>query len=260
MTASTTRALVTLCITLFSVACDEEKKVPAKPTETAAPPPKTAAIPSASTPAASAASGPSMMVSMDDSSVYVAGTRVDLGGPDPIGRVRTELSQKDVASASISFEVGRQAKAPKVAAVFSLLRAAKAKGLLIHTPDRTGKMTEVAVTFQAPPAQCSPAAWIAKDMSTSTWSGLGGNVHRASKGMAGPDITIASDAIRKLPACESDTLVVSGEDTVGFGLLLDLYLAVSSKDVSSKDKEASPSKIRSLWVSDTAAPGKKLVF
>jgi hypothetical protein len=191
-----------------------------------------------------------LMVSMDDSSAYVAGNRVDLGGPDPQGRIRAELAARsDLPDGSISLEIARNAKAPRVASLITLLRSLKAKEARIRTPDRTSKVAETTMILADRTAACSVAGWIAKDMSILVWPASGGTPKRAVKGMAGPDMTIGADLVGKtLGTCETKMLAVGGDEGVIWGLVYDLFLA-SSRDGG---------KVQRLMLGEEITPGKKL--
>jgi hypothetical protein len=210
-----------LLLALFGpaiLACDEKKEsAPPAPSASAAPK-ETAALgppPVARPP----------LVSLDDTACYVGGDKVDFAAPDPRGRLVATVGQKErVANEMLEVQASRDAKTPKVAMVLAVLEAAKAKGALVKTAGRDGAQKTIELHFDhAPLAACSPAALIGKDGAIQVWPAGGGTGARFTRGMAGPDMTRGTAAVRKHAAsCDSPAWAVGADDAVQWGLVFDL--------------------------------------
>ena len=226
-------------------ACDDKSAPAAKD---AAPPPS--AAPSAA-PVEEAPT--STVLSMDDKALTVNGTKVLFEGPDVRGRLSGAVVGKPkVAGETVSLAVVRTAKAAKVALVVAALKEAKASSVVVKAQKRDNAMSEILVGWDAAPP-CAAVATIGKDVSISVWT-VGGTVaKRFAKGMAGPDVTLGSEGLRKVAgACESPIAFLAGDESVSFGLLFDLALA--TKDT--EDKRIAALKF-GLPV-DSPVPGRKV--
>lgn len=218
------RALITASALLALAACDEKPAPKATAASaTSAPPPA---------PSATAPEEPSAPVlSMDDKALTVSGTSVPFDAPNVPGRLASALSGRPkVAGEAVSLAVIRSAKASKVALVIAALRDAKASEVLVKAQKRDGAMGELTVAWPTLPP-CAAVAYLGKDVSISVWT-VGGTVaKRFAKGMAGPDMTLGSEGLRKVAsACESPVALLAADDSVTFGLLFDLALATRESE------------------------------
>ncbi|HEX7604730.1 MAG TPA: hypothetical protein VF316_24090 [Polyangiaceae bacterium] len=225
-------------------ACDDKEasnavaSASAAPSATEAPPPPPPAKPP--------------VVVVEDTVISVSGERIDASG-DAKGRLVAILNGRPkVAGEIIEIQALRDVKYPRVATTVAALREAKAKGAVVKTALRDRSLGELSMDFK-PPAACSPMAMIAKDNAVLVWPASGGVAQRYTHGMAGPDLTLGSDGVRRLGAsCESSTFVVAGDETTKWGLVFDLAVAV-------RTVEGGAPKLTQAWVpSETVVPGHKL--
>lgn len=208
--------------------CDKDPKTDRSTTAaSAASATAASAAPAASTPAAPT----KPQLAVDDTAAFVAGERLDLAAPDPKGRIGAALAGKPVEGETIVLNAARDAKLPKVSAMFSALAAKKAKAIEVHTPLRDRSATEMVFVLGAKPEGCSAVGYIAKDSAITTWPVAGATAERFIHGMAGPDLTRGSEGIRKrLLACDSNVWFVSADENVTWGLVFDLAVAVMRPD------------------------------
>ncbi len=168
------------------------------------------------------------LVTVDDVSVVVAGDRVDFAGPDAKGRLAALLATKPLVSGeTLEVDALRETTMPHFEAVVDALHEAKAKGAKVKTMMRDRSLGELALLFDHPPASsCAAVAMIAKDDAVLVWPYGGGTALRYAHGMAGPDITLGSEGLRKLAnACESSIFFVSADDSIKWGMVFDLASA-----------------------------------
>jgi hypothetical protein len=146
----------------------------------------------------------------------------------------------------------RNAKPSQVVAIVGALRAAKATGVTVKTAARDDTTQKLPVSFATSVADCTVVIWIGKDGFTSVWPAGGGAAKRVGHGLAGPDMTLATDAVRTLwSGCGSPAVVTGADDAMTWGLVFDLATGVL----------ASPGSRASAAVLVTSAmPGKKLVL
>ncbi|MCA9584445.1 MAG: hypothetical protein KC657_03720, partial [Myxococcales bacterium] len=113
---------------------------------------------------------------------------------------------------------------------------------------------ELAVPFDATAKDCSAVGFIGKDSSISAWTVSGGTATRYARGMAGPDLTLGSAGVRKVAgACDASAWVVSADETVTWGLVVDLVSAVRSPG------DAGVMRAQTLIVpSEAPVPGRKV--
>jgi hypothetical protein len=242
--------LVLVLVSLLgsTAACDKEPP-------TAAPPPKASSAPPAAPPSAAPAAPTKPQLAIDDSAAFVAGERLEIGGPAPKDRIKGALDGKLVEGEVLVLNAARDTKMPKVAAMIAALMASKAKGLEIHTPLRDRSLGELAFSLGVKPADCSAVGFIAKDSTISTWTIAGANAERFTHGMAGPDLTRGSEGIRKrVLACDASPVwFVSADDSVTWGLVFDMALAVM------RPEDAGLPKARSVAVLlKPPVPGRKV--
>lgn len=167
---------------------------------------------------------------IEDAAISVSGERIEATG-DVKGRLAAILAAKPkVAGEVIEIQALRDSKYGRVATAVAAVRDAKAKSAVIKTALRDNALGELPVDLGTP-AACSPVGLIAKDSAILVWPAGGGTATRFTHGMAGPDMTLGSDGMRKLGAsCDSSTFVVAGDDAVKWGLVYDLAMAARSAE------------------------------
>jgi hypothetical protein len=235
--AFSVRCAVVLLLT-FELACDKEpSKVVemAKSASTTAPPP-----PASET---KPASPQKVQLAVDDTAAFVSGERVDLNAPDPKGRFATVVASRKTAGEDLTLEAARDTKLPKLALVVAGVRQAKAKSLVVRTPKRDRSNAEITIALEPKVEGCAAVAWIAKDSSITTQTAGGAGAARFTRGMAGPDLTRGGEGARKLAAsCDSTILFASADETVTWGLVVDLILSVTNPE------DGGTSKVREAFV------------
>lgn len=210
---------------VFGVGCDKEPTKVEQMVQAAA----SASHAGASAPAVLPPRAPTIAV--DDTALIINGERGELAGPDPLGRLVALVSGKPlVAGEDVTLEASRDAKMAKVALAISVLRRAKAKGITLQTPTRDKIMGHLIVApSTSARTNCSAVAAVGKDYSISVWQAGGGGAQRFSKGFAGPDVTLGSEALRKASAaCDSSLWFLGAEDSIPWGLVFDLAMAAES--------------------------------
>lgn len=192
------------------------------------------------------------IVFVEEGGITVSGEKVDTTG-DVKGKLAAILASKPkVAGETIEIQALRDVKYPRVAVTVAAIREAKAKAAVIKTALRDGALGELPVDLAAP-AACSPVGMIAKDSAILVWPVAGGTATRYSHGMAGPDMTLGSDGMRKLGAsCDSSTFVIAGDDSVKWGLVYDLAMAARSSE------GGAPKQSQGFVPADAPVPGRKL--
>jgi hypothetical protein len=235
--------------TVALVACDKE---PTKLEQ------MTSAQPSASAPPTVSAEPPAKptkpVITIEESSADVGGDRVDFAAPDLKGRLGVALGSKPVAGEEITVIAARNVKVPNVAATFSSLAFAKAKSVLLKTQRRDGVTAEVPFALAPRRVDCAAVGFIAKDGAINAWPISGGAAARFNHGMAGPDMTRGTEGVRKLvTACDVPWFAVGGDDSVTWGLLVDLALGVMSPGDA-----GAPPKGKSVVLLSKPVPGHKV--
>ena len=241
-------ALLVLVGLVLAVGCDSPKGGPGTtPSATAS---ATAEIKTPPPPAAP--SKPQLAV--DDTAAFVAGERLDLAAPDAKGRIGASLTGKLVEGETIVLNAARDAKLPKVVAVFGALAGKKAKSVEVHTPLRDRSGAELVFVLGAKPEGCAAVGFIAKDSAITAWPVSGATAERFTHGMAGPDLTRGSEGIRKrLLGCDAPAWFVSADDNVTWGLVFDLAYAVMHPDDAGLPKAHTVA-----LLGKTPVPGRKV--
>jgi hypothetical protein len=145
----------------------------------------------------------------------------------------------------------RNAKPSKVAAVVAALRQAKASAVGVKTEARDSTTQRVPLSFDGDLPSCTVVAWIAKDAAIDVWPAQGGTAKKIYKGLAGPDVTLGTDAVQNAWAkCDSPDLVVGADDAMTWGLVFDL----ATTALKTPGARAS----RAVLVT-SATPGRKLL-
>jgi hypothetical protein len=230
-----------------STGCDSDDKGKAGPREGALPAPP---APSAQEPAPPPeARAPDIVV--DPTYVAVGNDKVptvDVGLADRVAVFLT--GRPAIEGHSVDVVAMRNAKPGQVAAVVAALRRAKATGAGIKTEARDSSTQRLALTFDAPPQPCTTVAWIAKDAAIDVWPISGGRARRVIKGLAGPDMTLGTEAVRSAAQqCDASALVVGEDEAMTWGLLFDLATASIT---------APGSRAGAAFLVTAAVPGRKL--
>jgi hypothetical protein len=235
-------------LSLVSSGCDKDEPKPTAATATAS---ATATAP-APTPAMTGVT-PKPQLAVDDTAAFVAGERIELAA-DAKGRIAGALTGKAVEGETLVLNASRDAKLPKVAAVFAALLSKKAKAVEVHTPLRDRSSADIVFVLDAKAEGCSTVGYIAKDSAIATWPASGATAERFTHGMAGPDLTRGSEGIRKrVLACDSPVWFAAADDNVTWGLVFDLVIAVMRPD------DAGLPKARSVaLLTKTPVPGRKV--
>jgi hypothetical protein len=130
-----------------------------------------------------------------------------------------------VVGSTAEVDADRRARLSSMNAVFAGLSRAHAKAE-VHTTTRDKLDLVVVFGFPTGVSDCAVVADIAKDNAISVWTAGGTPAKRYTHGFAGPDITLGSDAVRKLAAgCDSGVWLVAAEESVPWGAVFDLAAA-----------------------------------
>jgi hypothetical protein len=146
----------------------------------------------------------------------------------------------------------RNAKPSEVASVLAALRRAKATAAAIKTEARDTTTQKLPVSFATPSQPCTTIAWIAHDAAIDVWPIGGGRAKKIIKGLAGPDMTLGTDAVREAgQKCDASTLVVGADEAMTWGLVFDL---------ATTSLTAPGSRTSAAFLVTSAVPGNKLTF
>jgi len=145
-----------------------------------------------------------------------------------LGERKAESEGKDVAVVAL-----RNAPAHQVAAAAQkLLEVWHPRSLTIRTPTRDQSQGELLVVPRHGHApDCSAVVAIERDSAVDLWSKGGGGAQRFSRGMAGPDLTSSTDALkRRAGGCDSPVWFLGAADGVTWGLVFDLALRAKASE------------------------------
>jgi hypothetical protein len=214
-------ALVPLLFTLSSFACDKDPGAAAA-AEAAAPPPATAAAPAAEPPPRA----PDIVV--DAARVAVGANQVPSGAPGLADKIAVFLGGRPlIEGQTVTVVAMRNAKPYTVAATAAALEHAHATGASVHTEARDGTTQNLSLSFARTVPDCATVAWIAKDAAIDVWPAGGGTPKRVLHGLAGPDITLGTEAARAQgEGCNAGQLVVGADDGLTWGSVFDLATSV----------------------------------
>jgi hypothetical protein len=219
------RFLLLFALVSPSVACEEPSSgggAVSAPSQTA-----TTATSSSPPPPPEPPRAPDIII--DNSNVSVGSDRLATGEPALADKLAVFLTNRPmIAGNVVSFVAMRNAHPSQVAAVVTALRKAKATGALVATEARDGTTQKVPLSFTSSVVDCTTVAWIAKDAAIDVWPAGGGTARRVLKGLAGPDMTLGTEAMRKQwTGCAASELVVGAEDVMPWGLVFDLATAAT---------------------------------
>ena len=225
-------------------ACDEPRSAGSAPEAAAALPTATVTAPP------DPPRAPDIVI--DATNVSIGTNRLATGEPGLADKVAVFLTGRPMVEGNaVSFVAMRNAKPSQVAAVVLALRKAKAASALVGTEARDGTTQKVPLSFKSSFADCTTVAWIAKDAAIDVWPAGGGTAKRIIKGLAGPDMTLGTEAMRKQwTACPASELVVGAEDVMSWGLVFDLATAGT---------QAAGTHPSTAVLVTNAVPGRKLV-
>ncbi len=206
-----------LVLLFLGSACDE-KSAPAQAQEAGA----AAAATTSAPPPPEAPRAPDILI--DASNVAIGTDHVATGELGLADKVAVFLTGRPaIEGHTVSLVAMRPAKPSSVVAVVSALRKAKATGAVVHTEARDNSTKDLPLSFATSSFDCAAVAWIAKDASIDVWPAGGGTPKRVIKGLAGPDMTLGTEAIMKQSgACNANELFLGADDALTWGLVFDL--------------------------------------
>ncbi len=205
------------------VACDESSGGAAAGQTSASPTPSP---PPAPTPVAPEVPEPPRApdIIVDRSTVSVGNDRLSAGEAGLRAAVAALLAGRpSIQGRTVDVVAMRGAKPSQVEAVVGALQSAKASGAAVKTETRDGATVRLPVSFTKSVPDCATVAWIAKDAAIEVWAAGGGKARRVIRGLAGPDMTLGTEALRAQgEGCSASEVVVGAEDTMNWGLVFDL--------------------------------------
>ncbi len=224
--------------------CDE------KAAKSEAPEAAATAAPTASAPP-EPARAPDIVV--DASNISVGQDRIATGEPGLPDKVAVFVTGRPmIEGQTVSMVVLRNAKPSGPLAVLYALRKAKAAAAIIHTDGRDGSTQSLPISFATSAPDCATVAWIAKDAAIDVWPAGGGTAKRIIKGLAGPDMTLGGEAVRKqMSACSSSQIFVGSDEGLTWGLVFDLATGALT---------APGSHVSAAVLVPDGVPGRKLVL
>jgi hypothetical protein len=237
-------AALTTCAVFIFAACDREAPDADHATAEAGPP-RAAPIAAPPEPA------PAPEIIVERSTVSVGSDRVPADEPGLADKVAVFVrGRPTIEGHTVDVVAMRNAKPSHVAAVLSALRSVGASALQVKTEARDSTTQRLAISFAPSLPDCTVVAWIAKDAAIDVWPAGGGRAKRIVRGLAGPDVTLGTDAIRaQWGGCGAPSIAIGGEDTMTWGLLFDLGTSAL---------QAPGSRASSAVLLSTAVPGRKV--
>ncbi len=246
MLARTTSRLAAYAIAFALAGCDNPPSGEGSSAAPAAPAPAAATAAPQPDPEPRA---PEIIV--DRSNVSVGGDRVGTGEAALADKIAVFLRGRPMIEAhAVDVVAMRNAKPSQVAAVLAALRSANASGAEVKTEARDSTTQTLPLSFATSVPDCTVVAWIAKDAAIDIWPAGGGRAKRIVRGLAGPDVTLGTDAIRtQWAGCGAPSIAIGAEDTMTWGLAFDLATSAL---------QAPGSRANSAVLVATAVPGRKL--
>jgi hypothetical protein len=237
------RALA-LIVAILCGACDEPSAKSSVPEATA-----TAAV----TPQAAPEPPRAPDILVDAANVSIDRDRVAVGELGLADKVAVFVTGRPaIAGNTVSFVAMRNAKPSSVVAIVTALRKAKAAGAVVKSDARDGTTQKVPLSFTTSVADCATVAWITKDAAIEVWPAGGGTAKKVIKGLAGPDMTLGLEAMRKQwSSCAASELVVGADDAMTWGLVFDL---------ATTGLQAPGTRTSTAVLVANPAPGRKLVL
>ncbi len=165
---------------------------------------------------------------VDRSTVSIGTEHLATGEPSLVDKVGALVAgQPTIEGHTTDLVAMRNAKPSQVLAVVGALRAAKATGAKVKTAARDDTTQALSLSFATSVPDCAVVLWIAKDGVIDVWPAGGGAVKRVGRGLAGPDVTLGTDAVRtQWQGCGAPAIAIGAEDTMTWGLVFDLATTV----------------------------------
>jgi hypothetical protein len=184
--------------------------------------------------------------------VAIGNDQVPAGHPGLADKVDVFLHGRPLLEGqSVAVVAMRNAKPSSVAAVAAALERERATSAVVKTEARDGSTQKLTLSFARTLHDCAAVAWIARDAAIEVWPAGGGTPKRIGRGLAGPDITLGTDAMRtQATGCNSSEIVVGSDDGLPWGLVFDLATSVLG---------APGARASAAVLVTTAARGRKLV-
>jgi hypothetical protein len=188
---------------------------------------------------------------VDVANVSIGTDRVPVGEQGLADKIAVFLTGRPaIAGQVVDIVAMRNAKPSQVAAVVSALRHANATRVNVKTEARDGTTQKLELSFVASVPDCATVAWIAKDVAIDVWPAGGGTAKRIIKGMAGPDMTLGTEAVHKQASgCGAPELVVGADERLTWGLIFDL---------ATMSLQAPGARMSAAVLVTGAVPGRKL--
>jgi len=190
---------------------------------------------------------------VDRSTVAVGRERLAAGDPGLANALVALLSvQPAVAGQTVDVVAMRNAKPSQVEGVVLALAAVKATGAAVKTETRDGATARLPIAFTKSVSDCVTVGWIAKDAAIEVWPAGGGKAKRVIRGLAGPDMTLGTEAMRaQAEGCSAAEVAIGAEDSMNWGLLFDLGTSALT---------APGARASAAVLVGAAVPGRKLAF
>ena len=165
---------------------------------------------------------------VDRSTVSIGPEHLATGEPSLADKVGALVAgQPTIEGHTPDLVAMRNAKPSQVVAVVGALRAAKASGAKVKTAARDDTTQALSLSFATSVPDCAVVLWIAKDGVIDVWPAGGGAVKRVGRGLAGPDVTLGTDAVRtQWAGCGAPAIAIGADDTMTWGLVFDLATTV----------------------------------
>jgi hypothetical protein len=238
------RPLTALFVMLLFQACDKE------PARTDAP---QAAASAAAAPPPNASPEPPRApdILVDQTTISVGQERLATGEPHLDERLAGILKgESAIQGRSIDFVAMRNAKPSLVASIALALRRANASSANVKTESRDGATVKLALSFSTKEPDCAAVAWIARDGAIDVWPAGGATAQRVNKGLAGPDMTLGTEAVeRQAGGCTASELIVGADDRFPWGLVFDLATSAT---------QARGSRTGAVILTTNVVPGRKV--
>ncbi len=190
---------------------------------------------------------------VDNTKIAIGTDRVQAGELGLADKVGVFLGGRPgIAGQVVDVVVMRNAKPSEVLAVVSALRHVNAHGIQTRTEARDGTTQTLPLSFAASVPDCATVAWITKDAAIDVWPAGGGTAKRVIKGMAGPDMTLGIEAVRKQAGgCAASEMIVGADERLTWGLVFDL---------ATLSLQAPGARASAAVLVDDAVPGRKLTL
>jgi hypothetical protein len=245
----TTRAVLAVLGGACGLSCDSPRS-DAAPMNAAPPPPPAAPAPAFVEPPRA----PEIIV--DAAKVSIGTDQVPVGELGLADKIGVFLSGRPgIAGQVVDVVAMRNAKPSPVVAAVRALRVAGARGASVKTEARGGATEGLPLAFVAHVADCATVAWIARDAAIDVWPAGGGRARRVIKGMAGPDMTLGTEAVQTQQTqgagCGASELLVGSDDRLPWGLVFDL---------ATMSLHAPGARATAAVLVDDAVPGRKVVL